>query len=88
MNPLLEKYNEYIRLKDCMAEYHLANGMSVSFTYKEENFIHLLGLHKLNDIQLIQFFNDQNNKIIQTRYIISRSLKKAGSRVQPPWHCG
>jgi hypothetical protein len=75
MNALLEKYNEYIRLKDCMAEYHLANGMSVSFTYKEENFIHLLGLHKLNDIQLVQFFNDPNNKTVQTRYIISRIKK-------------
>jgi hypothetical protein len=75
MNALLEKYNEYIRLKNCVAKYHLSNGMTIAFTYKEENFIHLLGLHKLIDIQLIQLFNDKNNKKIQTRYIISRIKK-------------
>jgi hypothetical protein len=75
MNDLLKKYNDYIRLKDCVAEYHLSNGMTVSFAYREENFIHLLGLHKLIDIQLIQLFNDKNNKKVRTRYIISRIKK-------------
>jgi hypothetical protein len=75
MNALLEKYNEYIRLKDCRAEYHLSNKTTIAFTYKEENFIHLLGLHKLTDIQIIQLFNDRNNKKVQTRYIISRIKK-------------
>lgn len=76
MNDLLQKYNDYMRLKDCRAEYTLSNGLSIDFTYKEENFIHLLGLHKLIDIQLIQFFNDKTNKKVQTKYIISR-IKKA-----------
>jgi hypothetical protein len=75
MNALLDKYNDYIRLKDCRAEYHLSNGTIIAFTYKEENFIHLLGLHKLTDIQLIQLFNDKSNKKVQTRYIISRIKK-------------
>ncbi len=35
---LLQKYNEYIRLKNCRAEYQLSNGMAIDFTYKEENF--------------------------------------------------
>lgn len=60
MDALLQKYNDYIRLKNCRAEYQLSNGLTIQFTYKEENFIHLLGLHKLTDIQLIQFFNDKN----------------------------
>ncbi len=72
---LLQKYNDYIRLKNCKAEYLLSNGMVVAFTYKEENFIHLLGLHKLTDIQLIQLFNDKSNKKVQTKYIISRIKK-------------
>ena len=72
---LLQKYNDYIRLKNCKAEYLLSNGMVVTFTYKEENFIHLLGLHKLTDIQLIQLFNDKSNKKVQTKYIISRIKK-------------
>lgn len=75
MNDLLQKYNDYTRLKNCKAEYLLSNGMIIDFTYKEENFIHLLGLHKLTDIQLIQLFNDKSNKKIQTKYIISRIKK-------------
>ncbi len=75
MDNLLQKYNEYMRLKNCKAEYMLANGMIVDFTYKEENFIHLLGLHKLTDIQLIQLFNDKSNKKVQTKYVISRIKK-------------
>lgn len=74
-NLLLHKYNDYIRLKNCKAEYLLSNGTIISFTYKEENFIHLLGLHKLTDIQLIQLFNDKSNKKVQTKYIISRIKK-------------
>ena len=35
----------------------------------------MLGLHKLTDIQLIQLFNDKNNKKVQTKYIISRIKK-------------
>ena len=76
MNDLLAKYNEYIRLKNCRVEYLLTNGMIIDFTYKEENFVHLLGLHKLEDIQLIQLFNDKNNKKVQTKYIISRIKKE------------
>ena len=76
MNDLLQKYNDYMRLKDCRAEYTLSNGLSINFTYKEETFIHLLGLHKLIDVQMIQLFNDKANKKVQTKYIISR-IKKA-----------
>jgi hypothetical protein len=72
---LLQKYNDYIRLKNCRAEYLLSNGMIIDFTYKEEAFIHLLGLHKLTDIQLIQLYNDKSNKKVQFKYIISRIKK-------------
>lgn len=75
MNELLKKYNEYIKLKNCRAEYSLANGATLSVTYKEKNFVHLLGLHKLTDIQLIQLLNDKNNQKVQTKYIISRIKK-------------
>ena len=62
MDLLLQKYNDYMRLKNCRVEYLLSNGMIIDYKYKEENFIHLIGLHKLNDIQLIQLFNDKSNK--------------------------
>lgn len=75
MDGLLQKYNDYKRLKNCRAEYVLSNEMMIDFTYKEDNFIHLLGLHKLKDIQIIQMFNDKDNKKVQARYIISRIKK-------------
>ena len=75
MDGLLQKYNDYKRLKNCRGEYVLSNEMMIDFTYKEDNFIHLLGLHKLKDIQIIQMFNDKDNKKVQTRYIISRIKK-------------
>ena len=62
MDELLQKYNEYIRLKNCRVQYLLSNGETIDYTYKEENFIHLIGLHKLADIQIIQLLNDKNNK--------------------------
>ncbi len=76
MNDLLCKYNDYLRLKNCRAEYLFSNEEKIDFTYKEENFIHLIGLHKLTDIQLIQLFNDKKNRKVQTRYIISRIKKE------------
>lgn len=72
MNDLLEKYNDYMRLNGCRAEYILVNGIKIEFFYKEQNFIHLLGLHKLKDIQMIQLFNDKKNRVVQTQYVISR----------------
>lgn len=72
MDKLLEKYNDYMRLENFRAEYKLSNGDLIDVTYKEENFLHLLGLHKLKDIQLIQFWLDKNNKVIRWKEIIRR----------------
>lgn len=72
MNELLQKYNDYMRLKNCRAEYELVNGKIIEVTYKEENFAHLLGLHKLKDIQLIQFWLDKNNKSVKLKEVIRR----------------
>lgn len=72
MDDLLKKYHDYMRLKNCKAEYKLANGKIIEVTYKEENFAHLLGLHKLKDIQLIQFWQDKNNKTVKLKEVIRR----------------
>ena len=72
---LLLKYKDYILLKNCRAEYKLSNGMAIDFVYREENFIHLIGLHKLKDVQLIQLLNDKSNKKVHAKYIISRIKK-------------
>lgn len=54
MDALLQKYNDYIRLKNCRAEYLLSNGMIVSFSYKEENFIHFIEtfFHQATDMYI------------------------------------
>ena len=36
MDNLLQKYNDYMRLKNCRAEYLLSNGTLIDFAYKEE----------------------------------------------------
>ena len=61
-----------MRLRNCKAEYKLANGKIIEVAYKEENFAHLLGLHKLKDIQLIQFWLDKNNKTVKLKEVIRR----------------
>ena len=76
MNALLEKYNDYLRLVGCMAEYELANGTILTVEYKKENFPHLLGLHKLKDIQLIQFWNDRSNRSIKLKDVIKNIEKE------------
>lgn len=72
MDDLLKKYNEFMLLENCRVEYKLSNGDVIEVTYLEENFAHLLGLHKLKDIQLIQFWLDKNNKRIKLKEVIRR----------------
>lgn len=72
MNLLLEKYNDYMRLEGCHVEYKLDGGTKIEFSFKEENFLHLIGLHKLTDIQLIQFWLDRNNKTIKLHDVIRK----------------
>lgn len=76
MNALLEKYNDYLRLVGCKTEYELYNGITLTAEYKKENFLHLIGLHKLKDIQLIQFWNDRANKSVKLRDIIKNIEKE------------
>lgn len=65
MDNLRKKYNDYMRLNGCKIIYELENGDSIEIVYKEENFAHLIGLHKLRDIQIIQFWQDRTNKTVK-----------------------
>ncbi len=62
MDNLLKKYNDYMRLKDCKVVYDLSDNTHIEVVYAENNFAHLIGLHKLKDIQLIQFWQDKKIK--------------------------
>jgi len=72
MNDLLQKYNDYLRLKDCKAEYEFSDGTKIEVCYHEENFAHLLGLHKLKDLQLIQFWLDKSNPTVKLKTVLKR----------------
>lgn len=76
MNDLLQKYNDYMRLENCKVEYLLENEESISVTYREENFAHLIGLHKLKDLQLIQFWLDKNNRTVKLNTLLRRIKKE------------
>lgn len=75
MDKLQEKLNDYIRLIGCKCIYTLENGITIEYTYRRDNFVHLLGLHKLDDILLISMFNDKSNLKVNVRAVIS-SIKK------------
>lgn len=77
MDELLAKYNDYMRLIDCRAEYILENGQKIELLYKEENFAYLIGLHKLKDLQLIQFWLDKSNKKVKLETVIRRIKNSA-----------
>lgn len=77
MNDLLQKYNDYLRLKDCKVEYEFSNETKIIVPYQEMNFPHLLGLHKLKDIQLIQFWLDKSNKTVKLKTILKRIESEA-----------
>ena len=72
MNDLLQKYNDYLRLKGCKAEYEFSDGSKIEVLYEEKSFAHLLGLHKLKDIQLVQFWLDKSNKSVKLQTILKR----------------
>ena len=60
MNGLLEKYNDFKRIIGYRVRYTLETGEIISFTYKKENFAHLIGLHKLKDIDILQRWSNGN----------------------------
>ena len=72
---LKEMYIEYMKLDGYRAEYLLQNGTTIEFTYEKKYFGHLLGLHKLTDIQIIQFWQDKSNLKVNLKSVI-RQIKK------------
>ena len=47
----------------------LEDAQILQFEFKNVNFMHLIGLHKLDDISVIQKFNDIKNKVYNARKI-------------------
>lgn len=72
MNQLLEKFIEYKSIVNYRMEYELENDDIIDFNLKQNDFPHLIGLHKLIDIPLIRQFNDKHNTTVSAKFIISR----------------
>lgn len=72
MNQLLDKFNEYRSIVNFRVEYTFADNSSIHFKFKQTDFPHLRGLHKLIDIPVIRQFNDSNNKTVSAKYINSK----------------
>ena len=72
---LKEMYLEYMKLDGYRVEYLLENGVTVEFKYEQKYFGHLLGLHKLTDIQIIQFWQDKSNLKVNLKSVI-RQIKR------------
>lgn len=53
-------------------EYIFENDLVISFKFKQTDFPHLLGLHKLIDIPVIRQFNDKKNLVVGAKYINSK----------------
>ncbi len=74
MNDLLKKYNDYLRLVGYVMEYELENNIVIKVPYREDGFLHLLGIHKLTDNQLIQFWLDRNNHSVKRETVIKKII--------------
>ncbi|MCQ2550706.1 MAG: PBECR4 domain-containing protein [Clostridia bacterium] len=68
---LLEKYLNYESICGYTVRYELETGNMVEFSLQRRNFPHLIGLHKLKDIDIIRRFNNPNDKVVNSGYIIS-----------------
>lgn len=72
MNLLLEKYNDYYSMTKFKFSYNISNGAILDFGFMKTSFVHLIGMHKLVDIPIIGRFNNPKDRIVSSRYIISK----------------
>lgn len=77
MDALKKKYLDYMRLENCRVEYELEDGSKIEVAYNEKNFAHLIGLHKLKDVQLIQFWLDRTNKTVKLDTVLNHIKKES-----------
>ena len=78
MNKLLEKYNDYLRLVGCKAEYKLENGICIIVEHKKENFSY----NNLTTLHYTDAIIDFNPHIIKSKinsdYILFEETPRIG----------
>lgn len=75
MSELRNKLNDYLKIINFKIKYELQSGHLLEFTFTKNSFPHLIGLHKLIDIPLIQRFNRADEKKYSANYVISKIKK-------------
>ena len=78
MKDIVKDYEKLISLDISIPIY---NSEVINFTFKRENLPHLLGLHKLKDIDIIQRFNNSvDNKV--TAKTIYKMMKNGDKELE------
>ena len=72
MSGLRAKFNEFEQILHYKMRYEFYSGFVLEFRFVKTNFVHLVGLHKLKDINLIQIYAAKKGFASQ---IISRIQK-------------
>ena len=70
MNELLNKYNDYQKLVGSKLSYNLSNWQLIEVEFRNDNFLHLLGIHKLLDIGIVQQWLDKSNYKVKNKDVI------------------
>lgn len=76
MNLLLSKLNEFRAIINYRFIYEFDTGDKLEYRLKQTDFPHLIGLHKLTDIPVIQQFKDSTKANISAKYIVSKIKKE------------
>lgn len=76
MNKLLEKFNEFKQLSKYNYLFTLENGDVLSIRFSYEQFPHLVGLHKLIDLNIIGRFNNRKNPYFNAKTLITYIKKE------------
>ena len=76
MDPLNLKYQDFKKINQYTFNYLLENGREITFKVRQNQFPHLIGLHKLTDIRLIAMFIDPSNSVVNAKYINSKIKKE------------
>ena len=84
-NALLDKFEEFKTIVGYIFEYEFETGGTVSFKLKQTDFPHLIGLHKLIDLPIIQAFNDISRPDYSAKYILSQIKKERYLKNQNKW---
>lgn len=75
MPGLQNKLEDYLRIVNFTMRYELQDNSIIQFKFSKKSFPHMLGLHKLKDIPLIQKFNNPLDKMVSANYLIGKIKK-------------